>query len=65
VTTGSQIKVTNKDSVPHTFTVTDTSVDVELDGGHSSTADLSSLSAGTYEFRCVIHPSMTGTLIVS
>ena len=65
VTTGSQIKLTNKDSVPHTFTVTGTEVNVQLDGTQSSTADLSSLEPGTYEFHCVIHPSMTGTLIVS
>lgn len=64
VTAGSQVKMTNRDSVPHTFTVTGTDVDVEFDGGHSTTVDLSNLAAGTYEFHCVIHPSMTGTLIV-
>jgi plastocyanin len=56
--------VENKDSGQHTFTIDDTDVDIQLDGGATGEAD-ADLEAGDYEWRCTIHPSMTGTLTVS
>ncbi|HEX7472688.1 MAG TPA: cupredoxin domain-containing protein [Candidatus Limnocylindrales bacterium] len=35
-----------------------------LTGPGSTTYDIPALSAGTYTFSCVVHPSMTGTLTV-
>jgi plastocyanin len=56
--------VTNRDPATHTFTITGTDVDVRLSGGTSGSAT-STLAAGSYEFHCKIHGSMTGTLTVS
>jgi plastocyanin len=56
--------ITNRDAATHTFTVTGTDVDVRVAGGSSGTAT-STLAAGSYEFHCTIHASMTGTLTVS
>jgi plastocyanin len=39
-------------------------VDIALAPGGSG-SDSSTLAAGSYEFRCRIHGSMTGTLTVS
>lgn len=35
-----------------------------LTGPGSTTYDIPALSAGTYTFSCIVHPSMTGTLTV-
>jgi plastocyanin len=55
--------VTNEDSTPHTFTLEDESVDLELGGGESGsvTIDVSE----TTGFFCRIHPNMTGTVEVA
>ena len=62
---GEQVTVTleNKDSFPHTFTVTDLSCDTgSVDGGAS--ADLSfTMPDSETEFVCTIHSNMTGTLV--
>ena len=57
------ITVTNSDSVTHTFTLDDGSVDETIDPGQSVdvTVDLTA-STG---FHCKIHPQMTGTLQVA
>jgi len=60
---GSTISVANEDSVAHTFTVEDTDVDVPLPAGE--TAEATAPAPGTYDFLCTIHPSMTGTIIVT
>ena len=57
------VSVTNEDSAPHTFTLDDESVDLELAGGESGTATIDvSESTG---FFCRIHPNMTGTVEVA
>jgi plastocyanin len=57
------VTVTNEDSTPHTFTLEDESVDLELAGGESGTATIDvSESTG---FFCRIHPNMTGTVEVA
>jgi plastocyanin len=55
--------VTNEDSTPHTFTLEDESVDLELAGGESGTATIDvSESTGLF---CRIHPNMTGMVEVA
>lgn len=57
-------EVTNEDQAPHTFTIDDAGVDIQLDAGSTGEAD-ADLEAGEYEFRCTIHPAMTGTITVT
>ena len=64
VKSGSLVTLTNKDAADHTFTIDGTSVDVSVPAGQTVTGDLSGLSAGTSQFHCKIHPSMTGTIVV-
>ena len=56
--------VTNNDGFDHTFTIDGTDVDIALDANGSGTAE-AELAAGTYQWHCKIHPSMTGTLTVT
>jgi plastocyanin len=64
VTKGATVTWTNTDSAPHTVTA---------DGGAFSSATLADGSTfshrftttGTFAYHCAIHPSMTGTVIVS
>lgn len=64
VATGSTIDLDNKDSVEHTFTVDGQDVDVDIQPSSTATATID-LAAGSYDFHCKIHPSMTGTLTVT
>jgi plastocyanin len=61
----SSITVENKDGVTHTFTIDGTQVDVSIDGGQTFNGEPAGLAPGTYPFRCTIHSTMTGTVIVS
>ena len=63
VSAGSTISVNNQDTTTHTFTSDGTNVNVSLDAGTTQTA--TAPAAGTYPFHCNIHPTMTGTFIVS
>jgi plastocyanin len=56
--------VSNEDGFAHTFTSDDLGFDESIDGGASATVNVA-LEAGTYEFHCKIHPSMTGEITVS
>lgn len=56
--------VTNEDGFAHTFTVDDLGIDESVDGGADASAS-ATLEPGSYEFRCTIHPSMTGTITVA
>lgn len=49
---------------PHTFTVDDTDIDVNLSGGTQEDVTID-LDPGEYGFRCEIHGQMTGTLTVT
>ena len=51
---------------PHTFTIPNTSIDVENDNQGQSTDVLINLAPGTYQFICRFHSAsgMKGTLIV-
>ncbi|MDA4107716.1 cupredoxin domain-containing protein [Mycolicibacterium holsaticum] len=64
VAPGTQITVTNNDSVEHSVTSrTADTFDVHVDGGEQGTLTAPT-QPGEYAFYCVYHPSMTGTLIV-
>lgn len=56
--------VKNEDGTNHTFTIDGTDVNIKLAGNSSGEAE-ADLDAGTYEWHCTIHSSMTGTLTVS
>ena len=62
VETGEEILVRNEDEAVHTVTATDGSFNVRLEGGERETFAVD--EAGTYDFSCTIHPSMSATLTV-
>jgi plastocyanin len=64
VRSGARVRVTNRDSAPHSVTA---------DDGHSfdsgtvqpgASASIQAPGAGTYAYHCTIHPFMTGRLVV-
>jgi plastocyanin len=63
VASGSTIAVDNKDSLPHTFTIKGSDVDLLLRGRQAGSA--TAPAVGTYDFICKIHPEMTGTIVVT
>ena len=57
------IAITNADTVDHTFTLDDDTVDAAVSAGQNITVTIEvSESVG---FHCEIHPTMTGTLQVA
>ena len=73
VAAGSDITVANQDTLPHTVTsgtsptdpnsaqLFDTSL---INGGESATLSLAQVSAGQYDYYCIVHPYMTGKMVV-
>jgi plastocyanin len=61
---GATITVKNSGQAPHTYTVTDINVNVDLGGGGSETVDLAGVAPGTYDVVCTYHPQMVGALRV-
>jgi plastocyanin len=64
VTIGTTITWTNKDTMGHTATSTNTA---EFDTGligSNETASHTFNTAGTFSYDCSIHPSMTATVVV-
>jgi plastocyanin len=61
VALGATVNVRNNDSAPHT--VTGDGFDVEVGGGASG-AFTAPAAPGTYSYTCLIHPTMTGSLVV-
>jgi plastocyanin len=73
VAAGSEITVTNDDTLPHTVTSgtgpTDPNSAQQFDtslinGGESATLSLAQVAAGQYDYYCLVHPYMTGKLTV-
>ena len=58
-----EISITNADSVDHTFTLDDGTVDEAVAAGQTATVAVD-LTEST-GFHCEIHPSMTGTIEVA
>jgi plastocyanin len=73
VAAGSEVTVTNDDTLPHTVTsgtgptdpnsaqTFDTSL---INGGESATLSLAQVAAGQYDYYCLVHPYMTGSIVV-
>jgi plastocyanin len=64
VDAGAMLELRNSGDAPHTFTVSETEVDVNVDAGGTDTVDLSGITPGTYEVVCTLHPQMEGALQV-
>ena len=62
VKTGTKVTWINRDAAPHTATAKGEWDTGTLDQGHSATLTFD--KPGTYDYFCVIHPSMKGTLTV-
>ena len=63
VSKGASITVRNADGVTHTFTATDGAFDTgNIPSGASKVVKLT--TARTFAYRCNIHQSMTGTVVV-
>lgn len=68
VAAGDTVTWTNQDGVPHTVTAGSSGAatddfDEALDAGDS--AEITFDEAGTYDYFCAIHPTMTGQVVVS
>jgi plastocyanin len=70
---GAEVTVVNQDTLPHTVTsgtgvqdpnsaqLFDTSL---INGGGSATLSLAQVTPGQYDYYCMVHPFMTGKLVV-
>ena len=70
---GSEVTVVNQDTLPHSATsgtgpqdpesaqLFDTSL---INGGESATLSLAQVSPGQYDYYCIVHPYMTGKVVV-
>lgn len=64
-TAGDTLTLVNTGEAPHTYTVSDSDVNVNLDGGESGEVVLDAVEAGTtYAVRCTYHPQMVGALTI-
>src|ERR687895_598863 len=73
VAAGSEVTVTNDDTLPHTVTSGTSPTDPNsaqsfdtslINGGESATLSLAQVAAGQYDYYCMVHPYMTGKLTV-
>src|SRR5918995_1562888 len=70
---GAEVSVVNQDTLPHSVTsgtgpqdpnsaqLFDTSL---INGGESATLSLAQVTAGQYDYYCIVHPYMTGKVVV-
>src|SRR5918992_4637818 len=70
---GSEVTVVNQDTLPHTATsgtgpqdpesaqLFDTSL---INAGESATLSLAQVTPGQYDYYCIVHPYMTGKIVV-
>lgn len=63
-TPGTTVRIVNTDAVPHTVTADDGSFDVFVEADAEVTF-VAPATPGSYSFFCAVHPSMTGTLLVT
>jgi plastocyanin len=73
VSAGAEVTVVNQDTLPHSATsgtgpqdpnsaqLFDTSL---INGGESAALSLAQVSPGQYDYYCIVHPYMTGKLVV-
>ena len=63
IAVGTTVTWTNSDTVPHTATATDRTFDSSiLDPGKSYSHTFE--KAGTFDYSCLVHPQMKGTIVV-
>jgi len=63
IAVGTTVTWTNSDTVPHTATATDRTFDSGiLDPGKSYSFTFE--EAGTFDYSCLVHPQMKGTIVV-
>ncbi|HYG70906.1 MAG TPA: cupredoxin domain-containing protein [Actinomycetota bacterium] len=60
------ITLVNEDGLPHTFTLEDTEIDVEIAADETFDGEAVSgvVEPGTYDLVCRIHPQMTGEVTI-
>jgi plastocyanin len=70
---GAEVSVVNQDTLPHTVTsgtspqdpnsaqLFDTSL---INGGESAALSLAQVTPGQYDYYCIVHPYMTGKIVV-
>jgi plastocyanin len=61
---GATLTVKDTGAIPHTFTITGTSINVPIAVGESKQVPLTGLAPGVYEVVCTLHPQMKGALKV-
>jgi plastocyanin len=59
---GDVLSLTNSGDAPHTFTVTQVDLNVDLDAGETGEANLTGVAPGLYAVTCTFHPQMVGAL---
>ena len=64
VAPATKITVVNQDGAPHTVTAQDNSFDTGIIAAGQRGEITAPSSPGAYPYICIIHPSMTGALIV-
>ena len=73
VAAGSELTVVNQDTLPHTVTSGTSPTDPNsaqsfdtslINGGESATLSLAQVAAGSYDYYCMVHPYMTGSIVV-
>ncbi len=62
VETAATLTVENPGAVPHTFTVADTSANLDLAAGESGELDLTGVAPGLYRVFCTYHSDMESAL---
>src|SRR6478672_8267153 len=61
---GATLTIKDTGAIPHTFTVTGTSINVPIAVGETKQVALTGLPPGTYQVVCTLHPQMKGALKV-
>ena len=64
VTRGATVSLDNAGSLPHTFTLENTEVDVDVAAEEQGSADLEGVAAGSYMVICTYHPQMEALIQV-
>lgn len=61
---GTTLEISNTGELPHTFTVNDTDLNLDVPAGEDGELVIDEVPAGLYKIICVYHPEMTAALKV-